>query len=137
MNMSSVQSPSPVSLSGVRLAVKLTPQGPANAVFVAAVWPIQGPDGGGAGGSTKSDGWPVNARVTSGSGPLGPIFQGVWQSLQPIVFTRWAPRSMRAFVFSGVRAPSWADMAPSSAPENTAIASTVTVVVACVRFMPE
>ena len=47
-----------------------------------------GPDAGGGGVTTKSAGWPVSARLMSGSGPRGPIFHGVWQSLQPIVFTR-------------------------------------------------
>ena len=28
----------------------------------------------------------------SGSGPCGPIFHGVWQSLQPMIFTRYSPR---------------------------------------------
>ena len=87
--MSSVQSPSPVSLSGVRFAVKLTPHGPAKAVLVAAPSHSHGP-GGSAGGAGifRSAGCPVSARVMSGSGPFGPIFSGVWQSLQPIVVTR-------------------------------------------------
>ena len=50
MNCSSVQSPRPVSLSGVRLAVKLTPQGPAHAVLVADIEPIHGPAGSAGGG---------------------------------------------------------------------------------------
>src|SRR5262245_11118818 len=106
MNISSVHAPRPTSLSGVRFAVKLTPQGPANAVLVADEWPIHGPCAGGAGGITTAAGWPVSARVMSGSGPLGPIVHGVWQSLQPIVLTRWAPRSTLAFFFSGETAPS-------------------------------
>ena len=32
----------------------------------------------------------------SGSGPLGPSFHGVWQSLQLPKFTRYLPRSMAA-----------------------------------------
>src|SRR5688572_19186757 len=97
MNISSVHLPRPVSGSGVRLAVKLTPHGPANAVLVAAPSHVHGPSGNAGGdGITTSCGWPVNARVMSCSGPRGPIFQGVWQSLQPIVFTRYSPRSMRA-----------------------------------------
>src|SRR5436309_423890 len=119
--MSSLQAPRPVSLSGVRLAVKLTPHGPAHAVFVAATCTIHGPDGGGAGGSSMSDGCPVRARDMSSSGPFGPIFHGVWQSLQPIVFTRFAPRSTRVFCWSvdGVGAwPAGGATAPSRALEN-------------------
>ena len=86
MNISSVQSPRPVSLSGVRFAVKLTPHGPANAVLVAAPTTSTAPRGSaGGGGIFMLSGWPVSARVMSGSGPFGPSFQGVWQSLQPIV----------------------------------------------------
>ena len=74
--------------------MKLTPHGPAHAVLVADSEPIHGPAASaGGGGITTSCGWPVRARVMSISGPLGPIFHGVWQSLQPIVFTRYAPRS--------------------------------------------
>ena len=46
-------------------------------------------------------------RVMSGSGPFGPIFNGVWQSLQPPAVTRYLPRSTgdmagaAATVFSG------------------------------------
>ena len=29
----------------------------------------------------------------SGSGPLSPIFHGVWQSLQPAIVTRYLPRA--------------------------------------------
>src|SRR5512140_480878 len=32
-------------------------------------------------------------RVMLGSGPFGPIFHGVWQSLQPPRVTRYLPRS--------------------------------------------
>ena len=32
-------------------------------------------------------------RLMSGSGPLGPIFHGVWQSLQPATVTRYLPRA--------------------------------------------
>lgn len=42
-NMSSVQIPSPVFMSGVRFAAKLIPQGPANAVLVAKKDANQGP----------------------------------------------------------------------------------------------
>ena len=76
MNISSVQSPRPVSLSGVRFAVKLTPHGPANAVLVAAADPAPGPGGSaGGGGIFRSAGCPVSARVMSGSGPFGPHLQ--------------------------------------------------------------
>src|SRR5512134_2967259 len=83
----SVHLPSPVSASGVRLAVKLTPHGPAHAVFVAAPLTIQGPSGFGGGGSVIDSGWPESARLMSGSGPFGPTTHGVWQSWQPDVFT--------------------------------------------------
>src|SRR5687767_14553486 len=33
----------------------------------------------------------------SGSGPFGPITQGVWQSLQPEVVTRYFPRTALSF----------------------------------------
>jgi hypothetical protein len=49
LKSSTVQSPSPVSLSGVRLAVKLTPQGPAQAVLVPAAIITHGLPGGSAG----------------------------------------------------------------------------------------
>ena len=45
----------------------------------------------------------------SGSGPFGPIFHGVWQSLQPPNETRYSPRTTRAAPGgrpSGVDAPS-------------------------------
>src|SRR5262245_36014491 len=139
MNMSSVHKPRPVSLSGVRFAVKLTPHGPANAVLVADEWPIHGPCAGGAGGMTKSEGCPVRARDRSISGPRGPIFQGVWQSLQPMVLTRFAPRSTRALSCSGAAAPFWAAraIAPASIPEATVIVSVITVVITRVGLMAE
>ena len=34
-------------------------------------------------------------RLMSGSGPAGPIFHGVWQSLQPATVTRYLPRAER------------------------------------------
>src|SRR5262245_30551627 len=92
MNVSAVHLPRPVSASGVRLAVKLVPQAPANAVLVTPPLHVHGPDGFGAGGMTRSAGWPESSRDMSGSGPLGPSFQGVWQSLQPMARTRYAPR---------------------------------------------
>src|SRR4051812_44988398 len=96
MNMSSVHLPRPVSGSGVRFFAKLTPHGPANAVFVAEPCHTHRPDGGGGGGMITSCGCPVNARDKSGSGPRGPILNGVWQSLQPMVLTSCAPRCTRA-----------------------------------------
>src|SRR3954454_19466767 len=89
MKVSSLQMPMPVSWSGVRLRAYDTPQGPAKAVFVAAPVQSQGPFGSdGAGGIANCSGWPLRSRVRSGSGPFGPIFNGVWQSLQPPTVTR-------------------------------------------------
>src|SRR5688572_5157554 len=87
----SVHFPRPVSGSGVRLAVKLTPHGPDHAVLVAEAETIHGPLGFGAGGSGKSAGCPESARVMSGCGPFGPTTHGVWQSWQPEVVTRYWP----------------------------------------------
>ena len=54
----------------------------------------------------------------SGSGPLAPIFQGVWQSLQPMVVTRYFPRSMGE-VGEGVDASAAADpIAPGPPAEG-------------------
>src|SRR5262245_8259459 len=92
MNIFSVQLPSPVSGSGVRLAVKLIPQGPANAVFVAAPAQAHGAASAGGGGSFTSCGCPLSMRLVSGSGPLAPIFIGVWQSLHPMILERYRPR---------------------------------------------
>src|SRR5262245_8384015 len=118
MNISSVHLPRPVSGSGVRLAVKLTPHGPANAVLVAALTDVHGPGGStGGGGNTMSAGWPVSERVMSGSGPRGPSFHGVWQSLQPMVLTRCAPRSMRA-AFDGSGSAGASDTARAAAPDS-------------------
>src|SRR5512140_2958584 len=47
------------------------------------------------GGITRFSGCPESMRVISGSGPFGPIFRGVWQSLQPTIVTRYFPRSAR------------------------------------------
>src|SRR5688500_19306561 len=105
MNISSVQSPRPVSLSGVRLAVKLTPQGPANDVMVAAPVQPQGPGGSACtGGIASCCGWPLSMRVMSGSGPFAPIFHGVWQSLQPPNDTRYSPRATPAGTGAAVSA---------------------------------
>jgi hypothetical protein len=75
MNISSLQSPRPVPLSGVRFAVKLTPHGPAKAVLVPA--PIQthglAPSEGGA-GITRSPGG-RSAHAMS-AGPAGSAYGG-------------------------------------------------------------
>src|SRR5688572_23197563 len=69
------------------------PHGPAKAVFVPAAAQTHGPSPSFGGAGIFSDsGWPERSRDGSGSGPLGPIFQGVWQSLQPPSWTRYAPR---------------------------------------------
>src|SRR3954469_13221536 len=44
----------------------------------------------------NESGCPDSIRDMSGSGPLGPILSGVWQSLQPPTVTRYLPRSTRA-----------------------------------------
>src|SRR5688572_13593077 len=88
-----VHLPRPVSGSGVRLAVKLTPQGPDHAVLVAAAVMTHGPAEGGGSGSSIFSGWPDSMRLMSGSGPAAPIFHGVWQSLQTEVITRYLPRA--------------------------------------------
>src|SRR6478672_5465977 len=71
------------------------PHGPANAVSVAAPAQFHGASGASFGGAgiTICSGWPESMRLMSGSGPLGPIFNGVWQSLQTITVTRYLPRS--------------------------------------------
>src|SRR5262249_39920415 len=72
-NMSAVQLPSPVVLSGVRFAVKLVPHGPDHAVksleptapqAVGAIRPA------GTLGSLSAAGWPDSRRDISGSGPV-------------------------------------------------------------------
>ena len=94
MKSFNVHWPSPVSASGVRLAVKLTPHGPACAVLVADDVISHGPAGSvGAGGITSASGWPDSMRLMSGSGPFGPSLNGVWQSWQPLVLTRYLPRA--------------------------------------------
>src|SRR6478735_11243348 len=72
------------------------PHGPANAVFVAAVAISQIPFALGACSGPTCSGCPERKRSMSGSGPFGPILNGVWQSEQPIMFTRYLPRSARA-----------------------------------------
>src|SRR5262245_29385350 len=119
MNISSVQSPRPVSLSGVRLAVKLTPQGPAKEVIVAAAVQPHGPAGNvGAGGIVSCCGCPLSIRDMSGSGPFGPSFHGVWQSLHPPNETRYCPRAMRA-AFASLVAASAGDVARATIVANS------------------
>src|SRR5688572_57788 len=95
MNVSAVHLPRPVSGSGVRFAVKLTPQGPAQAVIVFDATAPHGPSGARAGPPViaTSCGWPESMRVMSGSGPRGVIVHGVWQSLHTMIFTRYSPRA--------------------------------------------
>src|SRR5688572_7979056 len=69
------------------------PHGPAHAVLVAAAATIHGPAGCGGAGNSIFSGWPESMRLMSGSGPLGPTFHGVWQSLHPEVVTRYLPRA--------------------------------------------
>src|SRR5689334_19706271 len=102
------------------------PHGPANAVFVAAPVHIHGPLLGGACGMTSCDGWPESMRVMSGSGPLGPIFSGVWQSLQPAMVTRYLPRS----IFCAL-----ASCGACRAPVKTSSAATMTARERAMRFM--
>src|SRR5215471_15881099 len=96
MNISGVQLPSPVALSGVRFMAKLTPHGPAHAPrwLLAIVPHLSGPiTPFGTGGSLSIDGLPESSLDMSGSGPFGPNFFGVWQSLQPPTVVRYLPRS--------------------------------------------
>jgi len=88
MNVSALQRPRPVSGSGVRFAVKLTPQGPAKAVLVPAPSQTHLPSSAGGLDITRSAGCPVSARDMSGSGPAGPSLNGVWQWWQPMMLTR-------------------------------------------------
>src|SRR5215510_1166404 len=69
------------------------PHGPEKAVLVAAPAQSHGPRGATAGSAPICSGCPDRNRDMSGSGPLGPILSGVWQSLQPITVTRYLPRS--------------------------------------------
>src|SRR5215217_9375074 len=69
------------------------PHGPDHAVVVAIPDTTQGPLGGGGGGRVMLAWWPDRRSDMSGSGPLAPIFVGVWQSSQPMAFTRYLPRA--------------------------------------------
>ena len=93
MNCCSVKSRSrPVSGSGVRLAEKLTPHGPDQAVNVGEKLPVHGLETAAGAVMTISWGWPDSARFMSGLGPFGPVTRGVWQSWQRPVVTRYSPR---------------------------------------------
>src|SRR5262245_65936086 len=94
LKLRNVHRPRPVSESGVRFAVKLTPHGPDHAVVVAVVVTSHGASGTRAAVFTTTlSGWPDSMRLKSGSGPFSPIFSGVWQSLQPAIVTRYLPRA--------------------------------------------
>src|SRR5262245_56351225 len=69
------------------------PQGPANAVLVLEPTQPHGPSSLGGGGITSFCGWPDRARDMSGSGPLGPIFIGVWHAWQSWLSTSRLPRA--------------------------------------------
>src|SRR6188768_2035338 len=95
-NISSVQLPNPVSLSGVRFMAKLTPHGPTHAVrwLLAAVPQPVGPiNVAGTFATLSPAGVPDNCRVISNSGaPLANVF-GVSQSWHPPTVTRYLPLS--------------------------------------------
>src|SRR5688572_32908852 len=93
------------------------PHGPAHAVLVAAAATIHGPAGCGGAGNSIFSGWPESMRLMSGSGPLGPTFHGVWQSLHPEVVTRYLPRTSLSL----------ADSAPACADETSAATSVVAI----------
>src|SRR6516162_3644983 len=90
------------------------PHGPEKAVLVAAPAQSHGPRGATAGSAPICSGCPERNRDMSGSGPLGPILSGVWQSLQPIIVTRYLPRSTRVLPLSAVMLPT-STMAPARA----------------------
>ncbi len=71
----------------------------------------------------------------SGSGPRGPSFHGVWQSLQPMILTRYAPRSRRA-VSPGLAGVGAAVTARAMALDRQASVRTSSGVVSrCLMFM--
>src|SRR5215470_19589376 len=74
------------------------PHGPAQAVSVAEPTIIHPPGSFGGGASFIPSGWPESIFDMSGSGPFGPILNGVWQSLHTMTVTRYFPRSMRLAV---------------------------------------
>jgi hypothetical protein len=86
------------------------PHGPANAVSVDAPVKPQGLAGSsfGGGGITIDAGCPESMRVMSGFGPSEVMMRGVWQSLQPVVVTKYLPRST---MFAAVAAGAGVDSA--------------------------
>src|SRR5262245_41373887 len=129
MNSSAVQRPSPVSASGVRLAVKLVPHGPDQAVIVAETAVGQSGVAFGASPGANAAGCPDSMRDMSGSGPSGVICHGVWQSLQPIAVTRYLPRS------TGVRSGSLPTEKPATAAIRAATEK-VTILVSGFTVIP-
>src|SRR4051812_44071675 len=113
-NICSVQMPRPVLRSGVRFIVYEMPQGPTNAVLVAALAHPHVPDNAGGGVSVIVSGWPESIRDMSGSGPLTPIFSGVWQSWQPVVLTMYSPRMRRVVSAVALRCPTNTEAAISA-----------------------
>src|SRR5215213_8855474 len=110
MNCCSVKSRStPVSGSGVRFAVKLTPQGPDQAVSVGEAAAVHGCASFAGASMRMSCGWPESARFMSGAGRSGPMTSGVWQSWQRPMVTRYSPRFTCAALAS-----LWARAAPGS-----------------------
>src|SRR5437868_4147998 len=89
MNCSCDHAPSPAAESGVRFAEKLTPHGPEKAVNDTSIAPIHGGGMGFGPGTRMLAGCPESNFVVSCIGPCGPIAHGVWQSPQPVVFTRY------------------------------------------------
>jgi hypothetical protein len=79
------------------LAVKLTPQGPDQAVNVDDIPPIHGSATVAGAVTAMSCGCPDSIRDMSGSGPPGPIINGVWQSLQSPIVTKYSPRFTCSF----------------------------------------
>src|SRR5215475_15317795 len=90
------------------------PHGPEKAVSVAAPAQSHGPRGATAGSAPICSGCPERNRDMSGSGPLGPILSGVWQSLQPIIVTRYLPRSTRVLLLNALMLPT-STIAPARA----------------------
>src|SRR5262245_4612859 len=112
-NWSAVQVPRPVSWSGVRLAVKLMPHGPDQAVIVSEAAAIHGPESSGGAEGAMLSGCPDRKRAGSRSGPFGPMTSGVWQSAQPMDSTRYLPRATALSSF---------DMRLAAEPEKRAMA---------------
>ena len=87
MNVSSLHSPIPVPLSGVKLLAKLTPHGPAQAVnepLVAATTLLRSISSDDHDGTGAVSGCPESSFDVSSTGAqLGPGTFSVWQSLHP------------------------------------------------------